>query len=469
MNLRGPDYLEGLGQMGLVGEWAVDKIISLTLENLQLKQQLEQAQAANKKLDEQLEQWQRQAHRQAAPFRLSEDKRNPNPGRAGRKAGHPGSFRPKPDHIDDYIHVPLPSCPYCQAAVCQKRSLVQYIEEIPEIRPHVTELTTEEGWCQHCQRDIYSTHPLQTSRAAGAAAVQLGPRALALATELNKPKGLSMRKTVQILHDHFQLKLSPGGLALLVQRAAKRLAPQYEQMPMTLRQSSVVHADETSWWVGGPGWWLWVFATPQMTYYVVIQSRAGAVAQAVLGKDFAGTLVSDCLAIYDDLTERQQKCYSHHLKAVSEACQAHPQAGEGYLLQVQALLRTAILLKAFQEPTSQPRFELCLQNLQQQADALLDFPRTQVQEEKVRLRLDKQRDHLFTFLKQPEVPATNNLAERQLRPGVIARKISCGNKTPKGASAWACLNSVAVTCQQIGGSFIEVVIQAFRLPLSRAP
>jgi hypothetical protein len=299
--------------------------------------------------------------------------------------------------------------------------------------------------------------------------VQLGPRALALATDPNKPKGLSMRKTVAILWDHFGLKLTAGGLALLVQRAGKRLSPEYERMPAALRQSAVVHADETSWWVGGPGWWLWVFATTEMTYYVVIQSRGAAVAQGVLGTDFAGTLVSDCLAIYDDLNRLQQKCYSHHLKAVSEACQAHPQGGEGYLQQVQALLRTAIVLKALQPPTPEGRFQLCLSNLEQRAKGLLDTPRAQAQEEKVRLRLYKQRDHLFTFLQRPEVPATNNLAERQLRPGVIARKISCGNKTAKGALAWACLNSVAESCHQIGQSFIALLMRAFRLPPPRAP
>jgi hypothetical protein len=50
----------------------------------------------------------------------------------------------------------------------------------------------------------------------------------------------------------------------------------------------------------------------------------------------------------------------------------------------------------------------------------------------VRKRLNKRRDHLFTFLDHDGVDATNNLAERQLRPAVIARKISCGNKTQKG-------------------------------------
>ncbi len=464
-----PQRLQELEELGELGQWAVEHILGLTVENVQLKKQLEQAQAQLKKQEEQLEQLQRQVHRQAAPFRRPENERNPHPMRPGRKAGHAGFYRPKPDQVDEHIRVNLECCPHCQGALCEKRPLTQYIEEIPAVRPRVTELITEEGWCEHCQAEVFSTHPLQVSRAGGAAAVQLGPRALGLACDLTKAKGLSMRKTVAVLGDHFGLKLTPGGLALLLQRVGRKMQPEYEQMAVQLRQSAVAHADETGWWVGGPGWWLWVFTTSEMTFYVVIQSRAAAVALGVLGKDFAGVLVSDCLAIYDDLNPLQQKCYSHHLKAVSEACQSHPQHGEGYLLQVRALLRTAICLKALQEGAEPQRFELCLGNLRLRAHALLDHPRAQAQEEKVRMRLWKQRDHLFTFLERSEVPATNNLAERQLRPAVIARKISCGNKTSKGAQAWQVLASISATCQQKGRSFIQFVAERVLLQPTRAP
>jgi hypothetical protein len=81
----------------------------------------------------------------------------------------------------------------------------------------------------------------------------------------------------------------------------------------------------------------------------------------------------------------------------------------------------------------------------------------------------KQRDHLFTFLERADVPATNNLAERQLRPAVIARKISCGNKTPQGAQAWQVLASIAATCRQKGRSFIQLVAERVPLQPTRAP
>jgi transposase len=364
------------------------------------------------------------------------------------------------------IDVPLENCPHCGGPVCAQRRLVQYIEEIPEVRPRVTQLTTEEGWCAHCQRDVYSTHPLQTGRAGGAAAAQLGPRALALACDLNKAKGLSMRQTTAVLAEHFGLKLTAGALAQLVQRVSRKLQPDYEKMALELRQSPVVHADETSWWVGGPGWWLWVFATAKMTLYVVRPSRGAAVARAVLGPAFGGVLVSDCLAIYDQLNPLQQKCYSHHLKAVSRALDL---AASDFLLQLQALLRTALWLKALQGAAPAERFALCRQTLQARAHALLETPRAASSEEKVRRRLWKQRDHLFTFLERVEVPATNNLAERQLRPAVIARKISCGNKTPKGALAWAILASLAATCRQTARSVVHAISSQISLQPVRGP
>ena len=462
-------YLEQLEQGGPAGQWASQRIVALTVENLRLKQQLDTLEATVRQLEQRVEELNKQAHRQAAPFRRADKQRNAHPGQPGRKAGHPASFRPKPEIIDEHIHVLLEGCPHCGGAVCDKKPLTQYIEEIPVVRPRVTELTTEEGWCAHCQEEVYSTHPLQTGRAGGAAATQLGPRALALACDLNKAKGLSMRRTVAVLSEHFGLKLTPGGLAQLVQRVGRKLQPEYQQMGVELRQSAVVHADETSWWVGGPGWWLWVFATAKLTYYVVIQSRAAAVALGVLGPDFAGVLVSDCLSIYDDLNARQQKCYSHHLKAVSQGLESQGASGSDYLLQVQALLRTAIQLKALQGPTPDEGFAVCVKTLQGRAHALLDSPCASVIDEKVRKRLWKQRDHLFTFLEEPDVPATNNLAERQLRPAVIARKISCGNKTDQGAAAWAVLASLAATCHQTGRSFVEWISQRVLLQPVRAP
>jgi transposase len=166
------------------------------------------------------------------------------------------------------------------------------------------------------------------------------------------------------------------------------------------------------------------------------------------------------LAIYDDATVLQQKCYAHHHKAIRQAKALHPEQGEGFLCEAEAMLRAAVALQQQKADLSLEIFSDLRQALEHKAVQLLEPPRSEPNEEAVRKRLNKQRDHLFTFLDHGGDDATNNLAERQLRPAVIARKISCGNKTQKGARTWQILTSLAATCAQRTTSFIAEVARA---------
>src|SRR5262249_5248485 len=150
--------------------------------------------------------------------------------------------------------------------------------------------------------------------ATGAAGAQLGPRAHALAAALNKQFGLTMRKTCRVLRLLTGLRLSPGGLAQAVQRTAAKVAPAVEGLVAEVRAAAAVFADETSWYVGAPGYWLWTFTTADATVYRVDKSRGRRVVLEMLGADFAGILVSDCLASYEGLPYRAHKCLAHHQK-----------------------------------------------------------------------------------------------------------------------------------------------------------
>ena len=277
-----------------------------------------------------------------------------------------------------------------------------------------------------------------------------------------------MCQTCRVLHEMFGLSLSPGGLAQATGRIARVLKGAYDESLETLRQSPVIHTDETGWWVGGPGYTLWVFTNPTTTYYRVVKHRDRATAQAILSDTFQGVLVSDCLSIYDGLDGVQQKCYAHHLKALSKALKSEAGQSSSYLLELRTLLHTALVLKRLAPDLDPAQQQRSRDFLETRFAQLLAHPRPPdtpqgQQEEKIRHRLAKQQDHLLTFLDYPEVDATNNLAERQLRPAVISRKLSCGNKTLSGATTWSVLASLAATCQQRGDSFIEQVAQTIVL------
>ena len=440
---------------------------------LQLRAELQVCQAQLQDCQAALQQLQEDSRPgSVAPFRRTSEAPAKAPRRPGRQPGHPGDWRrsPPPLASDEQIEVALVGCPECGEALPHsgQRAVEQTILEIPEIRPRVIRLRTYRTECGHCQQTVSSTHPLQVSQATGAAGTHLGPRALGLAAALNKDLKLTMRKTCRVLQEMFGLSLSPGGLAQATGRIATALQGAYDERLETLRQSPVIHTDETGWWVGGPGYTLWVFTNPTTTYYRVVEHRDRATAQAILSDAFQGVLVSDCLSIYDGLDGVQQKCYAHHLKALSKALKSEAGQGSSYLLELRTLLHTALLLKRLAPDLDPAQQQRSRDFLETRFAQLLAHPRPPdtpegQQEEKLRQRLAKQQDHLLTFLDYPDVDATNNLAERQLRPAVISRKLSCGNKTLSGATTWSVLASLAATCQQRGDSFIEQVAHAMVL------
>ena len=88
-------------------------------------------------------------------------------------------------------------------------------------------------------------------------------------------------------------------------------------------------------------------------------------------------------------------------------------------------------------------------------DRLLATPRTQAGELAIQKRIGKRRGSILTCLYEPAAEPTNNRAERDLRPAVIARKVSCGNKTEAGRRSFEVLRSVASTCWKRGHDVVS--------------
>jgi hypothetical protein len=433
------------------------EVTRLLAENQALRDQV-------KSLEQRLDELERSTLRQAAPFRRDEKHRKPadEKGRPGRKAGHPPAIRKIPDHIDEHLEVPLKQCPTCQGPVASLEPCEQYIEDLPRTRPHVTHLVTYTGNCPRCG-DVRSTHPLQVSEATGAAKVHLGARALGLAALLNKHLGLTTRRTCQVLDALGGLRITPGGLVQAMHRVARKAKGSFLELVAGLRAQPAVYADETSWWVGGSPHWLWGFTTPDRTIYRVDKSRGKNVVFDVLGAHFGGTLVSDCLASYENLPFNMQKCYAHHLKAIAQARDRKPEDQREYFLELMAFLRSAMLFHGMRIGLPPAEVERIRKHLEERADILILPKRADLDEERIANRLRKRRRWLFTFLDYAGVEATNNRAERALRPAVIARKLSCGNKTDKGRRTWEILASLGATCQQRGSDFASYLMPSLFL------
>src|SRR6266446_1619187 len=420
-----------------------------------LEETIRQLQKDRQQLQETLDEAQRATARQAAPFRRPERTKVPEDRkkRPGRPPGHPGAYRTVPTQIDEQAEVPLAGCPCCGGPLAHVEPVEQFIEDLPPRRPHVTRIVTYKGICPQCG-EVKSTHPLQMSDATGAAKVQLGPRAVALAVVLNKRFGLTIRTSCRVLDQLGGFRVTPGGLTQAFARVTAKFANIYDRLIDDLRHSAAVFADETSWYVGAPGYWLWSFTHATTTVYVVDPHRGHEIPLRILGADFAGMLVSDCLSSYDPLPYRKHKCTAHHQKAIAEA-RARPDTPDPSYLKKWALLFTMVsALWKHRERLGAPEFVRQRTALESYGDGLLSETRAQPGDVAIQERLRKQRESLFGCLYEPAAEPTNNRAEQAFRWAVIARKLSCGNKTEAGKRCFEILASVARTCTQRGQDFV---------------
>jgi hypothetical protein len=80
----------------------------------------------------------------------------------------------------------------------------------------------------------------------------------------------------------------------------------------------------------------------------------------------------------------------------------------------------------------------------------------------LRNHLDDHQAEFLRFLLQPGVPATNNHAERMLRPAVISRKVGGCNKALLGALVHEVLAGLLVSVRQQGKRFLDLALRLWR-------
>jgi len=199
----------------------------LEREMERLREENEWLRAENERLRRALEEALRAAQRQAAPFARRRPKANPE--KPGRKAGPEygeHQRRAIPEVGDEVVDVPLPTrCPHCGGEVEGIGIVSQYQTEIPSPRVERIEFRIHRGHCRRCGQPVQGRDRRQSSQAMGSAASQVGPRAVALAVELNKGLGLPYGKTAAVLEHGWGLAVSRGGLCQAIQRVARKAEP----------------------------------------------------------------------------------------------------------------------------------------------------------------------------------------------------------------------------------------------------
>ncbi len=381
----------------------------------------------------------------------------------GAKDGHAGSRRKTPAKVDARAEHRLAACLCCGGALQRcKRTRTRIIEDIPEkIQPIVTEHTIHRDFCPNCRKHVEPVVPDAMPNAT------LGHHVVALSSWFHYGLGVTIGQTRDILASHLHAAVTAGGLLDAWGRMAAALRPWYEQIAEQLRSTACLHADETGWRVDGTTHWLWCFCDTDSCLYLIDRSRGGPALRRFFTEAFAGTLVSDFWAAYQQVAaDDRQYCLVHLLRELEKVDERNRSpAWTAFAKLLRRLVRDGIRLRKrpdFTPETYRTRISLINRRLNKLAGDATDGVYADPDARRLGERISRHRDHLFTFLDKPNVPFDNNHAERQIRPAVIQRKNILCNRSPGGADTQAVLMSIFRTLKLRGHDPTQTIAAALR-------
>jgi transposase len=299
----------------------------------------------------------------------------------------------------------------------------------------------------------------------------VGPGLAVLIVALALRFRLSRARIQEFLREWLGVELSIGTIHQTIHEAAAAVAPAEDELVEAVLESGLLHADETSWPERGQGLWLWVFTAATVTLYYVA-GRGKELLENLL-EGFQGWLMTDGWISYRGFP-RRLRCWAHLIRkarGLTESYQREARAFGRQVLDTLKALMAAVYAAREGPPADLPAIHADLRaKLRAACEQAQHHDHAKTHALAVELLNDW--DAIFQVLHHPELPLTNNEAERALRHWVIMRKLSYGTRTATGSRIFALLASVIDTCRLRGHSpwlYLQTAIADRRADRSLAP
>jgi transposase len=376
------------------------------------------------------------------------------PRKRGAPKGHRGRTRPIPEKVDFTEIIPPPEHCDCRCGAIEPVDAYDscYVEDIPPVSRIVTERKYQRGRCSGCGKELRHDAALRGPP------VVIGPN-LAVHLTLMNQMGTTFRKLSAFSTRVLGVELSPSGTLGLVNRVGKTLTGSYKNLGEALQKQAVLNGDETGWKVMGVAGYIWCFCNKHMAFFHPDQSRAAAVIEKILGKDFEGIVMCDFYAAYN-CVDKTQRCLVHLLRDIKKEREVlrNSKQLERFESKVKAFIEAGLQVQAMANGSQKDK---AIRKVQKQLDRLTTMPVTKGKGTTLQKRIEKYRDDLIRFVTHPDVEFHNNRAERQLRPLVIGRKISFGSNTKDGALRHCIIHSIVETCKLQNRDPIDFMKRAY--------
>ena len=368
------------------------------------------------------------------------------------------ALHPDPDRI---IDAALDACPHCAAAFPVEQQSPQQVYdriELPPIKPDVTRVRLFGGRCACCGER--ATAPAPGGLEPGS---PFGQSIAALAVYLHYAHAIGLERLAALMGDIFGLVISEGAITNMLARAREPLLAAAAAVEAAVTASAVVCSDETSARVSGKTWWEWVFVGTLAVLHVIRPSRGKAVVQDLFGAIQPLVWVSDMLGSQRGHAVQWQVCLAHLLRDARYAVECGDTA---FSAPFKRLLLRAVAIGRRRSTLKDTTLAQYHADLHRRLDRIMAAIPLGEPGRKLRKRIAANRAHLFVFVTNRDVPYTNNVSERHLRPSVIFRKVTNGFRCEWGAETYAAFRSVVSTAKANRASVLNVLrfVLAAKLP-----
>jgi transposase len=390
-----------------------------------------------------------------------------------KRAPHHNHARRRQTPTRTVDHV-LERCPECDCHLSgTSLDYSRQVIELPEPTPvEVIEHRVIRRYCPKCEawrspRLDLSGQVLGQGR--------MGVRLVSVIAYLREVMRLPTRMIQAYLGAMHQLTISVGEIVELLHQAREATVKVVDGLKREVRESAIIHADETGWRENGHNGYIWSFSTPgdkPVRYYEYDPGRSQAVVKRVLGEENKGHhLVSDFYCGYNDYAGPQQRCWVHLLRDLHDLKKKH-ESESGVLEWAKSVKGLHDDAKEWlaknRDPSSEDRQKEYVELVGRSHELGLKYARDKKHASfALCKRILRHEDELFQFVLVPGLSSDNNQAERAIRPEVVIRKISGGSRSSDGSKTRMALASLFQTWLARGlNPLAECIALLSRLPVS---
>lgn len=370
------------------------------------------------------------------PFKAnaSEEKRNH---KGGARRGHVGHGRKAHTEqtADEIIPIDVgETCPACGGLLKYKQIKDRTVIESEPVKPKKILYHLYQKECSRCHHVFRAKAPAVLPKSL------YGNQITTQAAMMHYFHGIPMGRICEMT------EIPLGSLVDLFHRLSGYFAPVMELLKEQYRLSPVKHADETGWRNDGQNGYAWLFCTPETSLFSFQNTRSASVPRSIFGeKKLPGVLVVDRYNAYNKAPVQIQYCYAHLLRDVEKLERDFPDHPEikAFASTLIPLLSQAMHLRT--QPSTDEQYYRQAKEIQQKIMEVNKRPAQHLAIRAMQDLFNANEHRLYHWVQDRRVPPDNNLAERDLRPTVIARKVSFGSSSDTGAKTRSILMSVLHT------------------------